>query len=255
MTISLSSGLSVTVQNDQFLTPFVSVERNGSRIYNESIKELLINPTYNPSTLGRYFLTSAYLMVNHDSNTFTMWQGNPSSSSNLVTVVSEKAAESCENVSGVIQPSATAGVTPSASATASEAYSSSGSSSNISAGVIAGATIGGVAFLAALAAAAFFLLRKRRQKPGQIRPEISAGNPGTNGQAIKTQSTETENINGALGTDMVSSHELDSTRPPSELPPHNSQFGSENTRNNFSMHENPPHIAHEMDGSIYTFQP
>ncbi|KAL2280627.1 hypothetical protein FJTKL_12344 [Diaporthe vaccinii] len=85
ITISLSSGLSVTVQNDQFLTPFVQIGYDGARFLNESIKELLINPTDQPPTLGRYFLTAAYLMVNHDSNTFTMWQGNPSSSSNLVT--------------------------------------------------------------------------------------------------------------------------------------------------------------------------
>lgn len=251
ITVSLSSGLSVTVPNDQFLTPFVSVERNGSRVYNESIKELLINPTNNPSTLGRYFFTSAYLMVNHDSNTFTMWQGNPSSSSNLVTVVSEKAAESCENVSGVIQPSATAGLTPSASATGSQ--ESSGPSNTISPGAIAGATIGGVALLVSVGVAASFLLRKRRQRQHHIRHEVPAGNPGPNGQVIETQRTTAENTLGVLGTDMVSSHELDSTRPPSELPPHSSRVGIEDTRNTLSMQENS-HIAHEMDGKVYTFQ-
>lgn len=237
--------------NDQFLTPSVWVERNGSRLYNESIKELLINPTNNPSTLGRYFLTSAYLMVNHDSNTFTMWQGNPSSSSNLVTVVSEKAAESCENVSGVIQPSATAGLTPSASATGSQ--ESSGSSNTVSTGAIAGATIGGVALLAAVGVAAMFWLRKRRQKQDHIRHGVPAGNSDPNEQAIETQKSTTENKFGVLGTDMVSSHELDSTRPPSELPSHSSRVGIEDTRNNFSIHENSQ-VAHEMDGKVYTFQ-
>lgn len=229
----------------------MSVERNGSRVYNESIKELLINPTHNPSTLGRYFLTSAYLMVNHDSNTFTMWQGNPSSSSNLVTVISEKAAESCENV--VVQPSVTAGVTPSSSATGSRESLSSGSNNHIPTGAIAGATIGGVALLVGASVAAFLLLRRRRQRQGQIRHEVTAGDTVPEGQAIKTQMTEAENTNGALGMSMISSHELDSTIPAPELPSHSSQFRSEDTRHNSSLHEGS-HIAHEMDGRIYTFQ-
>lgn len=244
------------MQNDQFLTPFVQIGYDGARFLNESIKELLINPTDQPPTLGRYFLTAAYLMVNHDSNTFTMWQGNPSSSSNLVTVMSEKAAESCGNVSGVVQPSATADTTPSASATGSGDSSPSGSGTNPSTGAIAGGTVGGVALLAAVALAAFFLLRKRRQKPSQPMHELSDDKPALNAQAVQRQEGEAEIRGGLLANSSVLSHELDSAKPRPELPLYNDRFEIDGTGNGLGS---PPrgnsHAAYEMDGRIYTFQP
>jgi hypothetical protein len=51
MTIKLSSGLQVTIPNDQFMVPFVSVDRNGSQIFNESEREFLYGMSYTqPST-------------------------------------------------------------------------------------------------------------------------------------------------------------------------------------------------------------
>lgn len=93
MAISFSSGLQVTVPNDQFMVPFVTIARNGSRIFNDSQKEFLFNgidEPVQPATLGRYFLTSAYLMVNQDAETFTLWQANPSTATQLVPVLNEK---------------------------------------------------------------------------------------------------------------------------------------------------------------------
>ncbi|OTA70140.1 acid protease [Hypoxylon sp. EC38] len=85
LTISLSTGLEIRVPNSQYLVPFVEIDRNGSRIFNSSERELLLTAvTGNPATLGRYFLTAAYLMVDIDSNTFTLWQANPTSDSKLV---------------------------------------------------------------------------------------------------------------------------------------------------------------------------
>ncbi|KAJ8119739.1 hypothetical protein ONZ43_g3375 [Nemania bipapillata] len=76
MTISLSSGLEVRIPNNQYLVPYVDVDRNGSRIFNNSQHELLVAISYAkydaPRTLGRYFFTGAYLMVNHDAGTFTI---------------------------------------------------------------------------------------------------------------------------------------------------------------------------------------
>lgn len=141
----------------------------------DSVRDLLITPTSQPPTLRRYFLPAAYLMVNHDSNTFTMWQANPPISSNLVTVMSDKAAEACENVTGVVQPSATA-----TTETGGSAESSSESSTQTPAGVIAGDTVGGLAFLAVVGLAVFFFLRrKRRQGESQPTHELPNEKPGT----------------------------------------------------------------------------
>lgn len=156
LTITLSSGLSVRVPNSQFLTPYVDVGYDGARHYNESIKEFLYNVVgTQPVTLGRYFFTAAYLMVNHDAKSFTLWKGNPSSASKLVPVLGEKTAAACgTNASGVVQQSATA--------TNDDASSSSGDAST---GAIAGAAVGGVAALAAVAGIiAMFLLKRRRQQ-------------------------------------------------------------------------------------------
>lgn len=243
------------MQNDQFLTPFVQIGYDGARFLNESIKELLINPTDQPPTLGRYFLTAAYLMVNHDSNTFTMWQGNPSSSSNLVTVVSEQAAESCGNVTGVVQPSATADVTSSATATGSAESSSSDSSTHPSTGAIAGGTVGGVVFLAIAGLAAFFLLRKRRPRGGQLGQELPTEKPRSYAPAGISQEGEAEGTGETFGSNSVLSHELDSTKPLSELPLYSNRFETEDRGNSQnSSIRGSSHLAYEMDGRIYTFQ-
>lgn len=242
------------MSNDQFLTPFVQIGYDGARYFNESIKELLINPTDQPPTLGRYFLIAAYLMVNHDSNTFTMWQGNPSSSSNLVTVVSEKAAESCGNVSGVVQPSATTSITPGASKTGAAESSSPGSSKKASTGVIAGATVGGVALVAAAGLLAFFLLRKRRQSESQQGHELANEKPGLNTLAVEPQESQGQGTDRSFYSYSVLSHELDSTKPVSELQPYGNQFDAEGRENGSSM-RGSSNTAYEMDGRVYTFQP
>jgi hypothetical protein len=132
ITFQLSSGLEIRVQNDQYVVPFVTIDRNGSRIFNDSQREVLMNGVADqPATLGRYFLTGAYLMVNQDSNTFTIWQANPSSSSDLIPVLDERTASGCSNTTGVVQPSSISSPTG----------KSTSSSSHLSGGAIAGIVI------------------------------------------------------------------------------------------------------------------
>lgn len=110
MKITLTSGLEVVIFNDQYMVPFVSVERNGSRIFNNSQREFLMHPTIDElPTLGRYFLTSAYLMVDHEANTFTLWQANPTAISELVTSSGEESDVNvtCTTTTPASQPSAT----------------------------------------------------------------------------------------------------------------------------------------------------
>lgn len=76
--------------------------------------------TSQPATLGRYFFTSAYLMVNHDANSFTLWQANPSNKSSLVRVFDEETADTCSGVTGLVQPSATQTTTEQEESSAAE---------------------------------------------------------------------------------------------------------------------------------------
>lgn len=243
--------------NDQFLTPFVQIGYDGARFYNESIKEFLFNPTTQPPTLGRYFFTAAYLMVNHDSNTFTMWQGNPSSSSSLVKVINEETAEACGNVSGVVQQSATAIPSASATSATSAGLGLADSSAKVSTGAIVGSAIGGVALIAVLGVAALLLKRKRRQKQGQLSGLQLPGGTGSAEQGTAPQNTVVEKPSGMFASNLTSSHELALTHPPSkpwELSMDSRPFEMDGRANSSSLWESS-HPVHEMDGRVYSFQP
>ncbi|KAI1154307.1 acid protease [Nemania diffusa] len=143
LTISLSSGLDVRISNSQFLVPYVDVDRDGSRIVDTSRHEFLFNDVYqNPNTLGRYFLTGAYLMVDHDASTFTLWAANPTRESTLVSVASTDSNATCDNAN----PSS-----PDSSRMAA-----------LSGGGIAGIVVGVVAALGIAGLGAFFLYKRRR---------------------------------------------------------------------------------------------
>ncbi|KAK1830852.1 aspartic peptidase domain-containing protein [Podospora conica] len=155
----LSNGLQVRVPNSQFLTPFVEVVRNGSRVVDRSKRELLMNGLADqPATLGRYFFTSAYLMVDHDAKTFTMWQANPSTKSSLVAVSSK--ADGCgEGGTGAGTGSGT-GTAANPSSTGTGESAPQETPTNI--GAIAGGIAGGVVVLAIIAAV--LLMRRRRKR-------------------------------------------------------------------------------------------
>lgn len=169
--------------NDQYITPFVDIERSGKRIIDKSKRELLINTVGSqPATLGRYFLTAAYLMVNHDANTFTLWQANPSTKSSLVRVFDQKTADQCDDADGVVQPSATptsANVRP--DETGSEDSKNDGEGSPSPSGaVIGGAVAGGVVGLALVGLGIFYFFRRRKQhKEDGGSPEMGLFNQET----------------------------------------------------------------------------
>ncbi|KAL2131438.1 hypothetical protein VTI74DRAFT_5107 [Chaetomium olivicolor] len=147
VTFLLSSGMQVRVPNNQFIVPAVDFDSNGSRTVNKSQKEILMSPVgSNPATLGRYFFTSAYLMVDHDAGTFTLWQANPSTKSTLTPVISKASDGGCK-----VETDDGDGAGAS-------------SSSSVNKGVIAGAAVGGAAVLAGLAALIVFLLRRKKKK-------------------------------------------------------------------------------------------
>lgn len=152
ITFLLNNGLQVRIANSQFLIPSVDILRNGSRRTDKSIKQLLMNGVGDqPATLGRYFFTATYLMVDHDAKSFTMWQANPSTSSKLVPV-SREATGDCAN-------SGDSGTdNPGAGDADNSSRSKPDSGSNV--GAIAGGVVGGVAVLVAVAVAYFVFVRR-----------------------------------------------------------------------------------------------
>lgn len=163
MVISFSSGLQVTVPNDQFMVPFVTIDRNGSRIFNNSQKEFLFNGVADQQrTLGRYFLTAAYLMVNYDANTFTLWQANPSITSQLVPVIGKSTnSEACTSTAGTAQPSATDTVGLPSGSPPSQSGSLSG-------GIVAAIAVVSVVAVGLLTLWAYFVIGARKRR-GQVR--------------------------------------------------------------------------------------
>ncbi|AEO71934.1 uncharacterized protein THITE_2148504 [Thermothielavioides terrestris NRRL 8126] len=167
VTFVLSSGLQVRVPNDQFIVPHADFLDSGERSVNQSQKEILIAPVdSNPATLGRAFFTAAYLLVDHDDRSFTLWQANPTTRSKLVAAPGSSSgkAAGCGGVGGG----------------QGDAGDGSGAGSNkdatiqgrgVSAGVIAGAAVGGAAVLAGIVALVFFLRRRRkRNREGEMAP-------------------------------------------------------------------------------------
>ncbi|KAK3489941.1 aspartic peptidase domain-containing protein [Neurospora crassa] len=179
LTIALSNGLSIRIPNSQLLVPSEEIARNGSFITTPDRMELPINRLgTQPATLGRFFFTSAYLMVDHEADTFTLWQANPASKSNLVTI--NHAKDSCAS-----EPISTdGGASNSTSGSADNAGGGSGSGRdgsgdnsapvNPNVAAIAGGVAGGVAALALIGAVTFFLVRRQR-RANNAQPDKSPG--------------------------------------------------------------------------------
>ncbi|KAK4200412.1 aspartic peptidase domain-containing protein [Triangularia verruculosa] len=165
VTFVLNDGLNVRVPNSQLLVPFVDVDRSGVRNVDRSKKELVMfGVGEEPATLGRYFLTAAYLMVNHDERTFTMWQANPTTKSSLVAVQRKGSqARDCEGSGG-------GNADPTGGAPDQNTNDSDDSSVPLNIGMIAGGAVGGVVVIAAILTA-FFLVRRSKGRRSSREPE------------------------------------------------------------------------------------
>ena len=124
------------------------------------IVDLVINPSQGDdkkeiAILGRTFLSSAYLSVNHDANTFTIWEADTSAKMGALAALDEKNVRNDVFCVGETSPGNQDG--------------SQSSSSNpvptkkLSTGAIAGIAVGAVAF-AGLALGILALLFRRTKK-------------------------------------------------------------------------------------------
>lgn len=155
ITFELDSGLAIRVPNDQYVVPFVTIDRNSSRIFNESQREVLIASLADqPATLGRYFLTAAYLMVNQDAGTFSIWQANPSKSTDIVAMTNKSSATRCDN-----------SASPARSLSPEESKMS-----RMSDGALAGVIVGVIVFVIMLGLGVFFSLQRRKRHTRPVSP-------------------------------------------------------------------------------------
>ncbi|KAF5673882.1 peptidase aspartic [Fusarium heterosporum] len=173
ITFHLDSGLQIRVPNDQYIVLFSEIDRSGARVTKSNVKELLMNAVADqPATLGRCFLTAAYLMVNHDSGTFTLWQANPSSKSKLVRVFDQDTADRCGgDPSGIVQPTASATTVEEEDTPSTETPEAT---SPPSGAVIGGAIAGAVAGLV-ICLGGFLLWRRRRNSESKSQPREPIG--------------------------------------------------------------------------------
>ncbi|KAH6950765.1 aspartic peptidase domain-containing protein [Fusarium avenaceum] len=166
LTFYLESGLEIRFPNDQYMVPFVDIDTDGSRVIDTSKRDILMKGIEDEApTLGRYFLTAAYLMVNHDAGTFTLWKANATKESNPVRVFDEEAGKQCgDKATGVIQPSAYGTASTSGTSDPENDGDDSKSKPSPSGAVIGGAVAGAILGAALIGSGVVYMLYQKRTK-------------------------------------------------------------------------------------------
>ncbi|KAJ3534674.1 hypothetical protein NM208_g7443 [Fusarium decemcellulare] len=183
ITVKLNTGLDVTVPNDQFMVTERRINEDGEIFRNDSQPLIRIDRVNGglPS-LGRYFLTAAYLATNEDSGTFTLWKANPTSDQDLVALDTNNKAVDSQNL--CTTPPATSVLAEPDEGEVSEVAEGTASPSNenesdykddenndnkqgpgLSGAAIAGIAAGaGVSVLAGIGIFTWWFLRRRRRR-------------------------------------------------------------------------------------------
>ncbi|RSL86447.1 hypothetical protein CEP51_002821 [Fusarium floridanum] len=91
LTFKLGGSLDITIPNRQLILPERTINDKGEIVTNSSRPVIRINSLQEISkdafpSLGRYFLTAAYVVTNKDAGEFTIYQANPTSSEDLVAL-------------------------------------------------------------------------------------------------------------------------------------------------------------------------
>ncbi|KAI6756210.1 hypothetical protein HG530_011946 [Fusarium avenaceum] len=112
LTIRLEGDLDITIPNRQLIVPDRTIKDNGATTANASRPVIRINSLQESTKtalpyLGRYFLTAAYVVLNADSNEFTIYQANPTSEEDLVALGEDNKSIDAQ-ASCTVQPTASA---------------------------------------------------------------------------------------------------------------------------------------------------
>ncbi|KAH0365833.1 hypothetical protein KCU65_g5806, partial [Aureobasidium melanogenum] len=159
MSISLQSGPSIFIANSQIVQPDTNVLEDGTINYNSTLNEVNIISLEGLSgndmvQLGRQFLSGAYLMVNQDTDRFTLWEANYSADEDLVAIDAQG-----QMFSPTCASTTSNNTTPASTGSAS----ASASTSKTSTGTIVGAVVGGIAGVGLLVGLGVFLWKRSRK--------------------------------------------------------------------------------------------
>jgi hypothetical protein len=165
LTFTFSNDLQITIPNHQLVIPDISIDISGNTVFNSSTREVMLNSLQASNAddmpmLGMTFLTSAYLSVNHDRGTFSLWQANPTTDKKLIGIG--------QNSNGCL-----GAATNTTSVTSSPSPSHKPSPSPISAGAIAGVVV--VAAVALTAIVVGCLYMRRKTKRNRVRRKAALG--------------------------------------------------------------------------------
>jgi hypothetical protein len=175
MTISIQDGPSIRIPNHQLIVPERYIDSDSGEIMaNETAQNLVILPLQGTSSdalaqIGRQFLSAAYLMVNQDTEEFTIWSANPTNQVDLVAVNEDgdEVTEFCEpeaTTTGPSSPEETDGTTDESDGGNED--EDGDEDGGISTGTIAGIAVGAAVAVALMAVAAFLLWRRRKRETG-----------------------------------------------------------------------------------------
>lgn len=239
--IVLSEEQSFTIPNDVLVVSDQYVGPSGAVETNSSASVVLIGPDYDLNSddtaiFGMGFFSSAYLMVDLDAGTFTLWQANATEDSVLVPwggTCSD--ATSTDITNGTASGSGTAtssGHDASTATSKTGSASAAPSSGGISTGAIIGAAIGGASVAVAIAVAIVLIALKRRRSAREAGAlaETAKMTPASYGSSDGAQpegpfyghppgvfESMSEQVN-ELSASQVHAHELVAKQRPVEMP-------------------------------------
>ena len=200
---------------------------------NASAPGILMTPTINVNVndvpiIGRPFFSSAYIMVDLDANTWTLWQANATTETRLVSVGGDCAEKPKVNTSPQQPKMPTGGVTVSngtlsnSTDSATDPTSSDGALNEPAKTMTTGAIVGvaiGAAFGAGLLAGASvicFLKRRRHMRSSASETDVVLTKDGHELDALTTNWHEKPVEPPELSALQNHSHELPVTEWPSE---------------------------------------
>ena len=164
LSFTIDPNLNIRIPNHQLVVPEYNYSSNGQRYYTNATETTILiydNVGINENdlpTLGKPFLSSAYLLVDNDRQSFTLWEAQPNMTQDLVSL----GPPICSNTphsAPTASPTSTSAALPSSAPTIL--------SSGLSKSTIAGIVIGGSIAVATAIGAILFIARTRRHKQTQ----------------------------------------------------------------------------------------
>lgn len=141
------------------VVPDVDADKSGASSADDSEKVLLLSPLessnqYDVPLIGMDFFSNAYLTVNLDNSTWSLWSAKRTTDTKLVAITDQDCKEAASDRT---ETSASDSATTSAAA----------SSGTLSSGAIAGAAVGGAAAVLVLVGMLVLVILRRRKARNQ----------------------------------------------------------------------------------------